>query len=94
VVFVEVVMSFEYGTLDLKYETLMGHKWTITSPWRSKLKTLPTVSLENSPVSKSDQLHLVRDWCEEQFGNNWFYDWNDFYFKHEKDAVFFALRWL
>ena len=33
-------------------------------------------------------------WCEERFGDNWLYDWNDFYFKYEKDAVLFALKWL
>jgi hypothetical protein len=38
-------------------------------------------------------MHLVRDWCQEHFGDNWIYDWNDFYFHNQHDAIWFALRW-
>lgn len=35
------------------------------------------------------------DWCREQFGkNNWTYGATCFYFKYEKDAVLYSLRWL
>ena len=35
----------------------------------------------------------VAVWCEEHFGNNWIWEWETIYFKHEKDLVFFKLRW-
>lgn len=36
------------------------------------------------------------DWCVATFGNfdNWMYGATCFYFKHEKDAVLYSLRWL
>ena len=38
--------------------------------------------------------HEVMSWCERNFGNNWIWNWDTVYFKHEKDKVFFLLRWL
>ena len=35
----------------------------------------------------------VMVWCEEHFGNNWIWEWETIYFKHEKDLVFFKLKW-
>lgn len=32
-------------------------------------------------------------WCEENFGNDWIWNWNFFYFKHERDLLYFLLRW-
>ena len=29
-------------------------------------------------------------WCEENFGNNWIWNFETIYFKHEKDKVFFC----
>jgi hypothetical protein len=52
-----------------------------------------------------EQLREVRDWCTEVFGPGgrnskykWRYGWvnretDTFYFRNEKDALFFALRW-
>ena len=33
------------------------------------------------------------DWCEQHFGDDWIWEWETIYFKHEKDLVFFKLRW-
>lgn len=33
-------------------------------------------------------------WCEEHFGNDWIWNYETIYFKHEKDYVLFSLRWL
>jgi len=50
-------------------------------------------------------LHTMKDWCKESFGaagkhdtNRWRYGWfstekDVFYFRSEKDALHFALRW-
>lgn len=32
-------------------------------------------------------------WCEENFGNDWTWSWNFFYFKYERDLLYFLLRW-
>ena len=52
-----------------------------------------------------EQLREVRDWCTEVFGPGgrnskckWRYGWvnreeDTFYFRNEKDALFFMLRW-
>lgn len=57
-----------------------------------------------SPRWASDELSKVRDWCAEMFGPGgrnkkyrWRYGWTDtkstFYFKDEKDATLFTIRW-
>lgn len=35
----------------------------------------------------------VMVWCEEHLGNNWIWEWETIYFKHEKDRTAFLLRW-
>lgn len=54
------------------------------------------------PYTAND-LHNLKDWCKQQFGEpgkkaRWRYGWvyrdtDTFYFRDEKDALFFALRW-
>lgn len=39
-------------------------------------------------------INHIRDWCQDNFGDNWIYEWNDFYFKNELDALMFTLRWV
>lgn len=53
----------------------------------------------------ANDVHTMRDWCRETFGEGgrnpkcqWRYGWtqhdNDiFYFRTEKDALYFDLRW-
>lgn len=57
-----------------------------------------------SPYTQ-DELNNVISWCSETFGSGgrnkkykWRYGWVDrtsdiFYFRNEKDAMFFVLRW-
>ena len=47
-------------------------------------------------VSMTDHTHivLVRQWCDENFGDNWIYSWGDFYFKNSQDALLFSLAWV
>lgn len=35
----------------------------------------------------------IMKWCEQHFGNNWIWNYETIYFKHEKDRTLFALRW-
>lgn len=44
----------------------------------------------------SDTLTNARIWCEQVFGPQgvrWFFTYKRFYFKNEKDAAWFELRW-
>lgn len=35
----------------------------------------------------------VLDWCEEHLGNDWIWNFETIYFKHERDRTAFMLRW-
>lgn len=32
-------------------------------------------------------------WCEQQFGDDWIWNFETIYFKHERDRTAFLLRW-
>lgn len=32
-------------------------------------------------------------WCEQHFGNDWIWNFETIYFKHERDRTAFILRW-
>lgn len=32
-------------------------------------------------------------WCEQHFGNDWIWNFETIYFKHERDRTAFMLRW-
>ena len=36
----------------------------------------------------------VRPWCQEQFGFNWIWAGDTYYFKNEADLAWFVLKWL
>ena len=86
-------MSFDFGSMTTKYQHFTGKKWNYSGNNDiNYLKRFPMVSLEgNSQLL--DTMHIVRDWCQDQFGDEWIYNWSDFYFINKEDAVFFALRW-
>jgi hypothetical protein len=86
---------FDFGSMTDKYENFTGKKWNYSGNNDTNYlrKNFPMVSLEGNK-KLMNEMHLVRDWCQEQFGDYWIYDWNDFYFKNKDDAVLFALRWL
>ena len=89
-------MSFNFDSMTLKYERFTGRKWkhgSIDNDMTPIRKNFPVVSLEGKRELENN-MHTVRDWCQEQFGDDWIYDWNDFYFVRQQDAVMFALRWL
>lgn len=63
------------------------------------------VSLPLSKPYTREELYEVIDWCKKTFGEGgrnkkyrWRYGWVDrvndtFYFRNEKDALYFVLRW-
>jgi hypothetical protein len=89
-------MMFKFDSMITKYESFTGKEW---SEWGQNnftyiRKNFPMVSLEGkAKAGLEDSMHEVRDWCQEHFGDNWIYDWNDFYFIRAEDASLFALRW-
>lgn len=89
-------MSFDYQSMDRKYEVLTGNQISdMPGSYRynfSEIRKLPCVRLSQIDAG-SLKLNDVRDWCEENFGDNWIYEWDKFYFKNPKDATVFALRW-
>lgn len=86
-------MSFDYQSMDRKYESFVGKPFSeIVNCGFSKIRGFPCVRLSQIDAG-SLKLNDVRDWCEENFGDNWIYEWDKFYFKNPKDATVFALRW-
>jgi hypothetical protein len=91
-------MSFTFDTMSAKMLSLSGiavgsSNRLITEAVEHIRKTCTSVSLEHHQNLHSDHLSEVRDWCQDQFGDNWCYDWATFYFKHAEDAVIFSLKW-
>ena len=35
----------------------------------------------------------VAVWCQQHFGNDWIWNFETIYFKHERDRLFFLLKW-
>lgn len=88
-------MKFDMNSLTKKYERFTGKNWNDYG--NNDINYLKNhanmVSLEyNSELL--DSMHIVRDWCQEHFGDDWIYNWNDFYFIRKEDAAYFALKWL
>lgn len=89
-------MSFDFTSMTAKYEAVTGKKWNYKGNNLSffEVRNLTTtVSLPAELKKDLAKLTLIRDWCEDNFGDNWIYDWVDFCFKHEADATLFALKW-
>jgi len=69
----------------------------ITTKRKSKYKHKITM-----PNSWASDNQAIRTWCEQSFGpggrkQRWRFGWtgsdNTFYFRNEKDALLFVLRW-
>ncbi len=79
-----------YSTLSNKILNFtQGTNHRYTGRWEAIAyikKNFPSVSC---PFLNPEML----SWCESNFGNDWVWNWTTVYFKHEKDKVFFLLRW-
>lgn len=92
-------------TRYFNYDTMPQKVYALTGKMYYPGLAISTVDLINeyhaTCVSLGHKIELcsdtagteIRNWCESQFGDNWLYKWNDYYFKHEKDANWFKLRW-
>jgi hypothetical protein len=85
-------MSFNYDTMWAKFENLTGHNPGVFTLHLEEVKAAGCVSVQASTVDNGVNCE-IRDWCEEHFGNDWIYNWNVYYFKYERDATLFSLRW-
>jgi hypothetical protein len=93
----EVAMSFDFSSMPAKYATLTGKNWDYKGNnnfSEAEMAKHSTRVILFTPVGQAQTLHPVRDWCQDQFGDNWIYNWDTFYFKHPEDATLFALRWM
>lgn len=71
---------------------------------KSKNQFVVSVPIGNAPVT-NDEVREMRNWCTQTFGAGgrnpkcvWRYGWvirssDLFYFKKERDALMFVLRW-
>lgn len=93
-------MSFQYSTMLAKYINMTG----IMNPTSFNTSSVidngcikVVITIEDYSEWKyypETKKHCdIRDWCEEQFGDNWIYNYNEYYFKYEHDATLFALKW-
>lgn len=40
-----------------------------------------------------NEFGVILEWCEEQFADDYIWNWETIYFKHEKDLTAFLLKW-
>lgn len=86
-------MPFDYTSMNRKYEVLTGKPFKADSTRKfADIRKLPCITL-HAITDSVDNFSEVRDWCEDNFGDNWIYEWDKFYFKDPNDALIFALRW-
>ena len=85
-------MSFDFDTMWTKFENITGQNAGHSALHLETVKAAGCVSVQ-AFTTDSEVNSEIRNWCEENFGNNWIYNWNVYYFKHERDAIAFALRW-
>jgi len=63
------------------------------------IPALATIGHEYSVVSVDGSFEVINNaklWCENTFGpagDRWFYTFKRFYFRDEKDSLWFELRW-
>jgi len=86
-------MSFDFGSMPTKFLNLTGRTWNYSGNNDiNGLARLTTEVVVNIPIADVAFLS-IRDWCQDNFGDDWIYNWNEFYFKHKEDALLFRLRY-
>lgn len=89
--------KFDYDTMQAKIEVFIEKPWTpmMSITGYDLVKKYNAVEVDLSAKTALGEVNFeeVRDWCETQFGNNWLYKWDVYYFKHKQDATLFALKW-
>lgn len=83
-------MSKIYATLSDKIYNLTDGDYR--DPTHTAISCIRNVSYQYQYTGTVQKNELIF-WCEENFGNDWIWNWNFFYFKHERDLLYFLLRW-
>lgn len=85
--------KFHWSSLPRKYSNLTGRAMApgnFYSLNRVRECTTHVTTILDLDAGKHE---CARDWCQAHFGDNWTYNFGDFYFKNPQDALLFALRW-
>lgn len=78
-----------FNTLRSKINNLTdGEHWDATFVARGLIRN-KCYHYEYVGIAKSEVIF----WCEKNFGNDWVWEHDHFYFKHERDLIHFLLRW-
>jgi hypothetical protein len=85
------VKSFT-ATLYRKYRTILDLPAN-DDPVKIDIRLIDQVCTKVS-MTNLTHIALARQWCDENFGDNWIYSWGDFYFKNSQDALIFSLAWV
>lgn len=88
-----LLIDLVYSTFQDKLMNFIQDKHRYTNFWEATTfirKTFPSYQYRYGAATFQE----IMLWCEENFGNDWFWHFEIIYFKHEKDYVLFSLRWL
>jgi hypothetical protein len=85
--------KFHWSSMTRKYSNLTGRHNLKSGSYsiRYVIECCTHVALSDRITAQEHE--CVRDWCQAHFGDNWTYNFDDFYFKNSQDALLFALRW-
>lgn len=83
-------MKFNFTSMYEKYEQITGKPFDHRS---NVIKDIREKCVKISLEGKNLDMPIIRDWCQEKFGNNWIYAWDQFFFLRPEDATLFSLRW-
>lgn len=83
----KIFYTFDQKMLNFMYDQKVRYTGTWESIQYIK-KNFP--SWQYNGVAPFDD---VLDWCEEHFGNDFVWNFETIYFKHDRDRTAFMLRW-
>ena len=81
-----------YSTLTVKLMNFIHGKHRYVGSWEATTfikKTFPSYQYRYGAATFPE----IMLWCEEHFGNDWIWNFETIYFKHEKDYLLTVLRW-
>ncbi len=88
-----LLINSAHSTFTVKLMNFIHSKHRFVDFWEAATfihKTFPSYRHRYKGAATFPEIML---WCEENFGNDWIWNSEIIYFKHEKDYVLFSLRW-
>lgn len=89
--------KFDYDTMPAKIEKFICRPWNpmMSITGHDLVNKYYAIEVDIGRRVSYDNVNPeeVRDWCETQFGDNWLYKWDVYFFKYKQDATLFALKW-